>query len=93
MHLRPRTTTRTGIVISSPPVVAAETVERLLSHLAANGVTLHSNRITLAAVLAFDPARERFIDSPAADALLAREYRRGFEVREITRVMTKRGRG
>jgi hypothetical protein len=33
---------------------------------------------------AFDPTRERFVDSPAADALLAREYRRGFEVREIT---------
>ena len=63
---------------------AADAFERLASHLAANGVTLDADELTLGVAPAFDPARERFVDSPAADALLAREYRRGFEVREIT---------
>ena len=63
---------------------AADAFERLASHLAANGVTLDADELTLGVAPAFDPARERFFGSPAADALLAREYRRGFEVREIT---------
>jgi len=62
---------------------AAEAFERLASHLAANGVSLDAERLTLGAALAFDPARECFVDSPAADAMRTREYRHGFEVREI----------
>ena len=65
-------------------LAAADAFERLASHLAANGVTLNADPLTLGVPPAFDPAREHFVDSPAADALLAREYRRGFEVREIT---------
>jgi len=72
---------------------AADAFERLASHLAANGVTLNADLLTLGVAPAFDPATERFVDSPGADALLAREYRRGFEVREITRGMTRRDRG
>ena len=63
---------------------AADAFERLASHLAANGVTLNADTLTLGVAPAFDPVREHFVDSPGADALLAREYRRGFEVREIT---------
>ena len=63
---------------------AADAFERLASHLAANGVTLNADPLTLGVAPAFDPVREHFVDSPGADALLAREYRRGFEVREIT---------
>ena len=63
---------------------AADAFERLASHLAANGVTLNAAPLTLGVASAFDPVREHFVDSPGADALLAREYRRGFEVREIT---------
>jgi len=59
---------------------AADAFERLASQLAANGVTLNADSLTLGVAPAFDPARERFVDSPGADALLAR----GFEVREIT---------
>ena len=30
--------------------------------------------------LAFDPKSERFVDDKEADAMLTREYRKGFEV-------------
>ena len=63
---------------------AADACERRASHLAANGVTLNADPLTAGVAPAFDPVREHFVDSPGADALLAREYRRGFEVREIT---------
>ena len=63
---------------------AADASERLASHLAANGVTLNADLLTLGVAPAFDPVRERFVDSPGADALLTRQYRRGFEIREIT---------
>lgn len=86
-----RTAEKSGRIVRHLPTVhrralarAADAFERLASHLAANGVNLNTDPLTLGAAPAFDPARERFVDSPAADALLAREYRRGFEVREIT---------
>ena len=63
---------------------AADAFERLDSHRATNGVTRHADPLTLGVAPAFDPVREHFVDSPGADALLAREYRRGFEVCEIT---------
>ena len=63
---------------------AADAFERLASHLAANGVSLSTAALTLGVAQAFDPAGERFVDSPGADALLTRQYRRGFEIREIT---------
>lgn len=55
------------------------TLERTARHLIDNGVDLERYPISLGAQLAFDPQGETFPDSPAANALLSREYRPGFE--------------
>lgn len=52
------------------------------AHLAANNVTLQQTPATLGALLLMDPNTERFINNPAADQLLTREYRSPFVVPE-----------
>jgi predicted dehydrogenase len=59
---------------------AAERFEAMKEHLARNGVDITSSRVTLGPWLKFDPKRERFTDSAAADALLTRHYREPFVV-------------
>lgn len=57
-----------------------ETLERTVKHLADNQVDLEANRLVLGAVLHPDSDKEAFIDNPAANAFLTREYRHPFVV-------------
>ncbi|MCX6360263.1 MAG: Gfo/Idh/MocA family oxidoreductase [Armatimonadetes bacterium] len=61
---------------------AAETLARMEEHLARNGVDTKTSRLRVGPVLEFDPRGERFLDSDAANAMVSREYRPGFEVPE-----------
>ena len=56
-----------------------ETLARMEEHLSTNGVKLENTEYALGKKLAFDPKTERFADEKA-NALLTREYRKGFEV-------------
>lgn len=58
----------------------AETLDRVTTHLGANGVDLSSQKLTLGAFLKMDPATERFEKNASANHHLADEYRKGFEV-------------
>ncbi|HEX4147280.1 MAG TPA: Gfo/Idh/MocA family oxidoreductase [Pirellulales bacterium] len=58
---------------------AQETFERTKVHLAANKID-PSVQLRMGASLKLDPSREAFIDNPAADKLLTREYREPFVV-------------
>lgn len=62
---------------------AAEAFGRMAEHLAANGVDLRRTPATLGAPLRFDSATERFLGSPAGDALLTRRYRPPFIVPDL----------
>ncbi len=57
-----------------------DTFERTCDHLAQNGVDLKKSQLRLGPWLRFDPAKERFIDNPAANAHLTRAYREPFVV-------------
>ena len=66
---------------------AQETLDRVVSHLAENGVKLDGkNEFRLGQTLAFDPANETFVGSSAADALLTRDYRAPYIVPAADRV-------
>lgn len=58
----------------------AETLDRVTAHLAANGVDLSKDPITLGAFLTMDPKSERFVGNSDANHQLAGAYRKGFEV-------------
>ena len=62
---------------------AAETLDRMLAHLAANGVDLAATPLTLGPTLEFDPKTEKAVGNDAAAKLLTREYRAPFTVPEI----------
>lgn len=49
-------------------------------HLVRNGIDPETTHATLGPWLAVDPAAERFLNAPAADALLTRDYRSPFVV-------------
>lgn len=51
------------------------TLDRTVKHLEKNGVDLEKYRMSLGAILQFDPERELFTNNDAANALLTREYR------------------
>jgi predicted dehydrogenase len=59
---------------------AAETFERMVEHLGANGVDLAATKATLGAVLKMDPKSERFLDNDRANELLTGNYRPPFVV-------------
>ncbi len=59
---------------------AAETLERTQEHLKSNKVMIDGLKYRVGKKLKVDPAREVFIEDKEADALLTREYRKGFEV-------------
>ncbi len=63
---------------------AAETLDRMVAHLQANGVDLAATPLTLGPVLQFDPKTEKSVGSDAAAKLLTREYRAPFVVPEVT---------
>ncbi|MCF7709527.1 MAG: Gfo/Idh/MocA family oxidoreductase [Verrucomicrobia bacterium] len=56
----------------------ARTLERTLQHLKDNGVDLKKYPISMGPMLEFNPKKEVFTNSYKANALLSREYRRGF---------------
>jgi len=56
------------------------TFGRMVEHLRENNVDLDATKLTLGRRLAIDSAKERFVNAPEADALLAREYRKPFVV-------------
>lgn len=56
------------------------TLERTVQHLRDNGVDLAKTPMSLGPYLQFDPEAERFTNHEAANALLSREYRPGYEV-------------
>lgn len=61
----------------------AESVERLMEHLRANEIEVDSASVTLGPLLEFDPEREQFTSSQAANQLARREDRQPFVVPEI----------
>ncbi|MEA3213261.1 MAG: hypothetical protein QOE70_6318 [Chthoniobacter sp.] len=61
---------------------AMDSLERLATHLGANGVDLKVDQLTLGEFLKMDPKTEKFVGNPAADKLLTREYRAPFIVPE-----------
>jgi predicted dehydrogenase len=62
------------------------TLQRTLVHLRDNGVDLDKYPLSLGASLRFDNDSETFPDNPAANQLLTREYRKGFELPSLATV-------
>jgi len=58
----------------------AETFGRMGEHLAANGVDITKDKLTLGVMLKMDPKTERFVGNAKANELLTRPYRPGFVV-------------
>jgi predicted dehydrogenase len=61
---------------------AVETFERMAGHMAANGVDIADEKLTLGMPLKMHPAKETFVGNHPADLMLTREYRAGFVVPE-----------
>jgi hypothetical protein len=61
---------------------ALDSLDRLTTHLAANGVDLNVDKLSLGEFLKMDPKTEKFIDNAAADKMLTREYRAPYVVPE-----------
>jgi len=59
---------------------AVEAFDQIREHLAENDVDVEKKPLTLGPWLAIDSQSETFVDNPAADALLTREYRAPFVV-------------
>lgn len=55
-------------------------MSRMSKHLAANGVVMADTQCRVGPRLTLNAKTERFVGNDAADALLSREYRKGFEV-------------
>lgn len=62
---------------------AAETFDRMVQHLEANGVDLKATPLTFGSMLKFDPKTEKSIGNETAAKLMTREYRAPFVVPEI----------
>ena len=62
------------------------TLDRTVEHLVANKVDLDKYPMSLGPLLKFDPKAERFTNNEAANNMLAREYRKGFEVPSADKV-------
>jgi len=61
---------------------AVPTFERMAEHLAANGVDINKDKLTIGPVLTMDPKTEKFVGNAEADKLLTREYRAPYVVPE-----------
>ncbi len=59
---------------------AGETFERMEKHLKDNKIDVEEVKCRVGRKLTLDPATERFVDDKDANAMLTREYRKGFEV-------------
>ncbi len=62
------------------------TVDRTVAHLKQNGVDLDKYKMSLGALLKFDPAKEVFTNNNEANKLLGRQYRPGFECPKADKV-------
>jgi predicted dehydrogenase len=62
---------------------AAETFDRMLQHLGANGIDLKATPLTLGPALQFDPKTEKALGNEAAANLMTRKYRAPFVVPAI----------
>jgi hypothetical protein len=58
----------------------AATLQRTVEHLEKSNVDLAKTPLSLGPLLKFDNATERFTNNDAANSMLARDYRSGFEV-------------
>ena len=59
---------------------AVDTLDRLCQYLRDNSVDLDKPQLALGPWLDFDPAKEEFVDNPAANKMLTRDYRKPFVV-------------
>ena len=59
---------------------AAETLLRMEDHLKENQVPLDQTKCRVGKMLKIDAKNESFVDNKQANAMLTREYRKGFEV-------------
>jgi hypothetical protein len=57
-----------------------ETFGEIRTHLSDNGVDIEKTPLVLGPRIGIDSEKERFVDNPAADAFLTREYRKPFVV-------------
>lgn len=57
----------------------AATLHRTVQHLKDNGVDLDKYPLAMGPLLKFDPQKEVFTNNDAANAMLTREYRKGYE--------------
>jgi predicted dehydrogenase len=62
---------------------AADSYERMVEHLAKNGVDIAKDHLTVGEFLTMDPKTEKFIGNAAADKLLTREYRKPYVVPDV----------
>lgn len=62
---------------------ATDSLERLLTHLEANGVDAKVDKLALGEFLKMNPETEKFIGNADADKMLTRDYRKPFVVPEI----------
>ena len=62
------------------------TLKNTVEHLKANGVDLDKTPMALGPMLKFDNETERFTNNDEANAMLTREYRKGFEVPSADKV-------
>lgn len=62
----------------------AESWSRMEEHLVKNGVAIDGGKLLLGALLEMNPKTERFTNNEAANKLLTRPYRKGFEVPDLT---------
>ena len=62
---------------------AADSFDRLATHLAANEVDISMEKLALGEFLKMDPKTEKFIGNAAADKLLTREYRAPYAVPQM----------
>jgi hypothetical protein len=61
---------------------ALDSLNRLATHLEANGVDLNVEKLTMGEFLKMDPKTEKFVKNPAADKMLTRPYRAPYVVPE-----------
>jgi len=65
---------------------ALETLERTMAHLTDNGVDLDKTQLQMGPTLALDPESETFPGNDDANAMLTRDYRKGFVVPDADHV-------
>ncbi|REJ67802.1 MAG: gfo/Idh/MocA family oxidoreductase [Planctomycetota bacterium] len=72
----------TAAVAENPQMSAS--LARIVEHLKANQVDVSGPTLTIGPWLSMDPQTERFTDNAAANEMLTRPYRSGFEVPDLS---------